>query len=95
MSLVLFFSELLSGISDKLQDGRGRIHYWIVCLGSRLNETDFESVIVGFSGWSRKRNCPENISPFVLERRVLSGNMVQYYFNDEILVYQRNLLVYR
>ena len=62
---------------------------------SRLKETDFDLVIVGFLGWSRKKELSEKYFLFVLERKVLSGNMVQYYFFDELFVCQRNLLVHR
>ena len=63
---------------------------------SRLNETDFDLVVVGFF-WDGvvTRNYPKNISPLVLERRVLSSIMKQYYFYDGLFVFQRNLLFYR
>ena len=62
---------------------------------SRLNETDLDLVIVGLLRWSRNKELSEKISPFVLEQKVLLGNMVQYYFYDELFVYQRNLLFYK
>ena len=62
---------------------------------ARLNETDLDLVIVGLLRGSRNKKLSEKISPFVLEQKVLLGNMVQYYFYDELFVYQRNLQVYK